>query len=155
MGKYSDASERSRVGVSRTYRDSWVYVAPSKFLGSIKVSGSGLYASKAFKSGDAILEYKGRILSNAEADAKLHHRNYLFDVKKGSAVVHVIDAADNKYSSAAKFANSTNTWEDARRNSEFKQHGQKIYLVASRAIAPNDEFLAYYGPHTQAIIHET
>lgn len=155
MGKYQRASDRTTRGVKRDYMDSYVYVSQSKFLESSGHSGYGLYANTNYSQGDVILEYLGVRISNAAANTKRRSTQYLFDVTKNRKVAFVIDAANNKYASAAKFANSTLLFTNRKRNSEFFQYRQKIYLVASKKIYKGDEIITYYGPNTIDVIKAT
>lgn len=80
------------------------------------------------------------------------YKKYMFDVKQGTKVIHVIDSANNVNASAAKFVNAPPSWDSPLRNAEFKQYKLKIYLVAIKNIAQGDEILAYYGADTDRII---
>lgn len=63
--------------------------------------------------------------------------------------------ANNKYSSAAKFVNTSLSWYYKERNTEFKQYDKKIYLVASKKIRAWTEIIAFYGEETMRIIKQT
>jgi SET domain-containing protein len=153
MGKYQVASDRTIRGVTRNFMDDWVYVSKSKFLKSSGHFGYGLYSNTEYAPGDVILEYLGKHISDASANAKRRYTQYLFDVTHKHKVAFVIDAANNKYASAAKFANSTLTFNDNKRNAEFFQYKQRVYLVASKHIRKNKEIITYYGPDTINVIH--
>jgi SET domain-containing protein len=99
------------------------------------------------------LEYKGRIISDEEAEAKRQCTQYMFDVKKGKKIVRVIDGARNRYASAGKYVNSTPTYNDRKRNAEFVQYKMKIYIVATKRIRSGHEILVYYGEDTNRIIN--
>jgi hypothetical protein len=77
----------------------------------------------------------------------------MFDVKDGKKVIHVIDGANNKFASAAKYTNTTRTFADKKRNSEFVQYNKKIYLVASKKLLKNSEIISYYGNDTERVIN--
>lgn len=153
MGKYEEASLRTRVGVSADYENDDVYVAESQYLLSLGITdrNNGLYAARTYNKGDVIIEYIGKRISLAEAKAKQRAKKYMFDVRKDGKIDTVIDSANNKYSSAAKFVNTILYYEDGQ-NAEFKQYNQKIYLVAIKKIPANKEILAWYGKNTQAVI---
>ena len=150
MGKYQEASDRTRVGV---FSDDYIFVDDSIFLESLGVTGKGLYAATNYEPGDVIIEYKGKILSDNEAERKKRAKQYLMDVKQNGKVVHVIDGANAKLSSAGRFANTTLTWNDRRRNAEIKQYNKKMYLVASKKIHKGKEILIFYGPDTVKFIN--
>jgi SET domain-containing protein len=152
MSRYEEASSRTRIRISRTYKDEYVSVQRSEFLARQNYKGLGLYANKKYKAGDVILEYIGKKLTNDEANQKRSHKNYLFDVKQNKKVIFVLDGANNKYSSAAKFVNSTLSFTDKKRNAEFVQRNQKIYLIASRPISKGKEIISFYGEHALDII---
>jgi hypothetical protein len=151
-GKFEEASLRTKKGVNTTYHDEYVRVKESEYLKKLNLTGNGLYAERVFNKGDVIMEYLGKIISDKAAEAMTVHRKYLFDVKKGKKVIHVIDANNNLVASAIKFVNTVQDWYDQARNSHFVQWNKKIYLVASKRITKGKEFLAYYGPDTDRII---
>lgn len=109
MGKFQDASDRTRVGV---FADDYVYVDNSQFLESLNLEGKGLFAATDYEKGDVIQEYRGTIISDEEAELKTRCKNYMMDVKENHKVIHVIDAANSRSSSAVKFVNTTLTWND-------------------------------------------
>lgn len=152
MGVYQEASERTKINVTNNYSDKYVHVSPSKYLEKLGVTGNGLYTNQEYKAGTPILEYKGKIVTDEQAERKTKKKQYMFDVKKGKKIVHVIDGANNRFASAAKFVNSTRTFASRERNAEFKQYSGRIYLVASKNIRKNKEILAYYGSDTLRII---
>lgn len=155
MGKYSEASERTVVNIKSDYKDDYVYVDDSMYLQSLGIKGKGLYANRMYKKGDVIMEYKGILLTNDQANEKARFTQYLFNVKKDGKIHHVIDGANNRYASAAKYVNSVLDFRDKVRNTEFKQYDKKVYLVASKDIKRNDEFIAYYGDNTIGVINAT
>jgi hypothetical protein len=150
--KYEEASARTHTGVSRDYADEYVAVGPSKFLESIGAAGSGLYASRPYNSGDVIVEYTGKIISVEDSEKKKKNRNYFFEVRRGRKPVYVIDSANNRNSSAAKFVNTVLEFGDRRRNAEFVQRNMKIYLKATKSIKRGQEIIGYYGENTQGVI---
>ncbi len=154
MGKYQQASDRTRRGVDNDYEDNYVYVSNSTFLKNLGTTGYGLFASRTFQPDDVILEYFGKNITLEDSTNKRSHTNYFFEVTKGNKIVRVIDGANKRYASAARYSNSTATWEDPVRNAEFKQFNQKIYLVASKLIQPNQEIISYYGKDTYFIINQ-
>ena len=152
MGKFSDASQRTPKTSCKTFKNRDVYVAKSSYLKHI--DELGLIASREFQKGDVIQEYKGKIISDEQADMKKSGRKYMFDVHYNNKVVHVIDAAICSKSSAARYVNSTLTIDDINKNSEFIQYNLKIYLVATKYIPPNHEIISFYGRHTLAVLHQ-
>ena len=149
MGKFQDASDRTRVGV---FADEYIFVDNSQFLETLGIEGKGLFAATDYEVGDVIQEYRGKIISDEEAEQKTRSKNYMMDVKENHKVIHVIDAANSRSSSAVKFVNTTLTWNDHKRNAEFTQYNKKIYLVATKKIKTGSEILVYYGPDTKRIV---
>jgi SET domain-containing protein len=123
-------------------------VAPSKFLKKLRINGNGLYANRNYKAGDVVIEYIGRTITDKEAESKSRFSQCMFDVKVNGKVIHVIDSANNKYSSAAKFVNSSSSWHSRQRNAEFKQYNQSVYLVATKGIRAGTEIISYYVLYT-------
>lgn len=74
MGKYQEASLRTKRGVRRDYEDEWVAVRTSEFLQSIGKTGYGLYANKQYVAGDVIIEYLGKHISDEEAEKKRSYK---------------------------------------------------------------------------------
>ena len=150
MSKYKYASEQTRRGTSRDYADDRVEVRKSMHLASKGIFGLGLYAKQAFDRNDVIIEYLGRNLTLEEAHNKASSKQYMFDVKQNNKVVFVLDGANNKYASAAKFINAADY--QGQQNAKFIQHDQRIYCVATKRIPRNNEILAWYGDDTHVII---
>jgi SET domain-containing protein len=155
MGKYAEASARTKIGVHSTYTDDWVRVGPSKFLKKLGFHGNGLFANRNYKAGDVVIEYIGRTITDKDAEGKLRFSQYMFDVKVNGKVIHVIDGANNKYSSAAKFVNSSSSWDSTQRNAEFTQYNQRVYLVATKGIIAGTEIISYYGNDTMRVIQQS
>ncbi|NBP03495.1 MAG: SET domain-containing protein-lysine N-methyltransferase [Proteobacteria bacterium] len=153
MSKYAEASLRTKTNVSANYSDDYVYVSESKYLNKLGYQGNGLYANQTFNAGDIILEYKGKKITDHQAELKKSHKQYMFDVKDGKKVLFVIDGANNRFASAAKYTNTTRTFASRQRNSEFIQYNKKIYLVASKKIRQNTEIITYYGNDTDRVIN--
>jgi len=153
MGVYKEASERTVVGVSKRHVDDFVFVSESMFLKGKGLKGYVLFANKTFEKGRIIIEYVGKLLTDRQAETKKRYKQYMFDVKSNGKVIFVIDGANSKYASAAKFVNTTEIFFDKHRNAEFVQYNQKIYLKASSKIKEGDEIIAFYGPDTHKIIN--
>lgn len=153
MGKFREASIRTPKTSSNSFSNNDVYVSQSVYLKSVcKVKGFGLYANRSYKKGDVIQEYKGKQISVEQSNEKSRNKQYMFNVKHNHKLLFVIDAAVARTSSAARYVNSVTDFTDNDRNTEFIQYKQRIYLVATKRIAKNDEFISYYGEHTDKII---
>jgi hypothetical protein len=147
--KYTKASKRTKLNKVPT----GYTVKASQHLAAKGIVANGLYTDHALKNGDVVAEYRGKILSLDQALKKKTNRAYMFDVKVGKKVTHVIDAANKKLSSFARFANSADY--DDQQNVKFVQKDKKIYLVAKRKIAKNTELLTWYGKRTSDVIRQT
>lgn len=156
MGKYLRASIRTLKRSSRKFENEDVYVQESAFLkDECDTGGLGLYASRPYRKGDVVQEYKGNEISDRAANMKSRSRQYMFDVKGANGkVLFVIDAARASTSSAARYTNAVLDYNDPRRNAEFKQYDQKIYLVASKPIKTHQEIISFYGADTSRVICE-
>lgn len=149
MGKYSKASMRTKVGVNGRYEDAYVRVAKSSFLAHKRLKGLGLYSKRALKRGFIIAEFVGKILTDAEADAKTGDKSYLFDVRKRGRVEYVIDGADASTSSVPRYANAADT--KGQQNAEWKQYAGRIYMVLTKNVPKEKEILTWYGSSTSNI----
>jgi hypothetical protein len=163
-----DARDRDRPGARRT---SLAYVAESRFLrepaplrgkgGRIElrdaVRGEGLYARRALPRHTVIGEYRGAV-GRPSAGSR-----YLFDVRDlaQGRVVYTIDGADARASSIARYANAADA--EAQQNAVFVQFpppgeavlddlDRRVFLVAERDIAKDEEILAWYGKDTAGVI---
>lgn len=150
MGKYAEASLRTKVGVSSRYKDEFVRVAKSGFLAKKELKGLGLYSQKHLKKGYILGEFVGKILSDAEAEAKQGDRSYLFDVRRRGRVLYVIDGSDPRTSSIPRYPNAADT--EAQQNAAWKQYDGKIYMVLTKNVPKGREILTWYGPATSNII---
>ncbi len=156
MGKYENASQRTPRNASTDFKNGDVYVAESELLRGISTTNIeyGLFSNRTYKKGDVIQEYKGNILTDNEAEEKKRYRKYMFDVKHKGRVVHVIDAANKKDSSALRYINACLTPTEKELNTKFKQYKLKIYLVAVKDIKKDTELLAYYGEDTNGVLEQ-
>eukprot|EP00243_Klebsormidium_subtile_P007368 TRINITY_DN3273_c0_g3_i2.p2 TRINITY_DN3273_c0_g3~~TRINITY_DN3273_c0_g3_i2.p2 ORF type:complete len:162 (+),score=12.03 TRINITY_DN3273_c0_g3_i2:162-647(+) len=149
MGKYQEASLRTKVGVTSRYTDAFVKVAKSKFLANKGLKGLGLYSQRHLKKGYIIGEFVGKILTDAEAEAKQGDKSYLFDVRKKGRVMYVIDGSDPKTSSVPRYPNAADT--EAQQNAAWKQYDGKIYMVLTKNVPKGQEILTWYGRSTSHI----
>lgn len=96
------------------------------------LSGLGLFATRAYKKGERIIEYFGRTLTNAEEYSS--RSKYLFEVNKRKT----IDGAARE--NFARYINHSCT-----PNCEPEIERGRIYIDAIRSIKPGDEFTYDYG----------
>ena len=99
-------------------------------------TGLGLFATRLIPKGEFIVQYRGRKLSNAVADALADRGNkYLYELKSR----WTIDGANRK--NVARYANHS-----CRPNAESDVlRGHKIIIRSIRKIQPDEEILYDYG----------
>jgi uncharacterized protein len=106
-------------------------------------AGKGLFTKKLIPKGTRIVEYKGRITTWKEVDHHKGENGYIFYVKRD----HVIDAAPYK-KALARFANDArgiNKVKGITNNSEYKEYGLRVFIVATKDIPAGSEILVDYG----------
>lgn len=123
-----------------------------------RIHGNGVFATAKIKKGEPIVEYKGRIITHAEADAEHHGdlltgHTFLFTLNED----WIIDA--NRGGNIAKWINHS-----CEPNAIAFVHGHesedlrkdKVIIEALRDIAPGEEVTYDYGfefdvPYTKAL----
>ena len=106
-------------------------------------SGKGLFTKKFIPKGTRIVEYKGRISTWKDVNHQEWDNGYIFYVKRD----HVIDAAPYK-KAMARFANDArgiNKVKGITNNSEYKEDGLRVFIVAKKDIPAGSEILVDYG----------
>ena len=106
-------------------------------------AGKGLFTKKFIPRGTKIVEYKGRISTWKEVDHQKGENGYIFYVKRD----HVIDAGPYK-KALARFANDArgiNKVKGITNNSEYKEFGLRVFIVANKDIPAGSEILVDYG----------
>ena len=95
-------------------------------------SGLGLFATRAYKRGDMVIEYVGRVVSKEEEYTS--RSKYLFEVHRGKTI-------DRKPRwNVAGYINHS-----CRPNCEPILRKGRIFIRARRAIRPGEEFTYDYG----------
>jgi hypothetical protein len=147
--KYLEASKRTPLNkIPQDYT-----VKASQHLARKGIVANGLYTQKALPNRYVVAEYLGKQLTLKQALNKKTNRSYMFDVKVGKKIAHVLDAGNKKLSSFARYANSADY--DDQQNVKFVQKDRKIYLVTNQKIPPNTELLTWYGKRTADVIRQT
>lgn len=106
-------------------------------------TGKGLFTKTFIRKADKIIEYKGKITNWKDADHKDGKNLYIFYVTRN----HVINAADNK-NMLARYANDARGFTKIKginNNSEYVNENNRIFIRATRDIAPGAEILVGYG----------
>ncbi|MES1197773.1 MAG: SET domain-containing protein [Chitinophagaceae bacterium] len=106
-------------------------------------AGKGLFTKVFIPKGTPIIEYKGTITTWKEVDHTNCENGYIYYVKR----THVIDA--RPYPDAlARYANDArglNRKKGIVNNSEYKEEGLKVFIVAKKDIPAGSEILIDYG----------
>jgi len=98
-------------------------------------TGLGLFATKPFKKGEYIVTYRGRRITNAEADElEAKGSRYMFEINSR----WTIDGS--KRWNVARYVNHS-----CRPNAEAIERKRRIVYVARRKIAPEEEITVDYG----------
>lgn len=106
-------------------------------------AGKGLFTKKFIPKGTRIVEYKGRISTWKDVKHQKGENGYIFYVKRD----HVIDAAPYK-KAMARFANDAsgiNRVKGITNNSEYREDGLRVFIVAKKDIPAGSEILVEYG----------
>jgi hypothetical protein len=113
---------------------------------------NGLFTDHFIKAHTLIGEYRGRILSNEQSDAKSRgSRVYFFQIfGDNNEPLFVIDGGPISQSSFLRYVNSP--YDETRANCVFEQLENRILLSSIVDIPANTELTAWYGPNTKSII---
>jgi SET domain-containing protein len=98
-------------------------------------TGLGLFATKPFKKGEYIVTYRGRRITNAEADEmEARGSRYMFEINSR----WTIDGSSRW--NRARYVNHS-----CRPNAEAVERKKRIVYIARRRIKPNEEITVNYG----------
>ena len=115
-----------------------------------KIQGRGVFATRKIEEGTRLIEYKGEVVSDEEADRRYpfeegeRHHTFLFRLDSGDA----IDASSSR--SIAKYINHS-----CDPNCEAVEEDGRIFIDAIRDIARGEELVYDYNyvldePHNAA-----
>lgn len=115
-----------------------------------KIQGRGVFATRTIRGGTRLIEYRGEIVTDTEADRRYpfeddeRHHTFLFRLDSGNA----IDARPSR--SIAKYINHS-----CDPNCEAVEEDGRIFIDAIRDIARGEELVYDYNyvldePHTAA-----
>jgi SET domain-containing protein len=116
---------------------------PKFIVRNSKVHGRGVYAARALKKGERIVEYKGERITWKEADRRPPsdpddpHHTFFFSLSDGKTV---IDAASG--GNAARFINHSCA---PNCETEEDEEGQRVFINALRNIKAGEELNYDYG----------
>lgn len=95
-------------------------------------AGLGLFATRPYRKGEVVIEYVGRVISNAEAYTS--RSKYLFEVNSRKTL-------DGKPKmNVAGYINHS-----CRPNCEAEIRKGRVFIEARRSIRPGEEFTYDYG----------
>ncbi|HEX6308819.1 MAG TPA: SET domain-containing protein-lysine N-methyltransferase [Longimicrobiales bacterium] len=115
-----------------------------------RIQGRGVFATRSIRAGTRLIEYRGEVISDAEADRRYpfdedeRHHTFLFRLDSGD----VIDAGPR--GSVAKYINHS-----CDPNCEAVEEDDRIFIYALHDIAKGEELVYDYNyvldePHTPA-----
>ncbi len=118
----------------------YLYVEPSQLTGA----GKGLYTAIDIHKGEIIALYKGKIITNEQANTRITARldQYFINMPDGS----IMDSGRTKC--FAKFANDAEAYSDSKLRNNAKitlNDSDKVCLAATRNIKPGEEIFCGYG----------
>jgi uncharacterized protein len=119
---------------------------------TLKGAGKGLFTRKDIPRGRKIVEYKGRISTWKEVDARKGFNGYIYYVTRS----HVIDARTTK-EALARYANDAkglSKTDSITNNCTYIIEGLKVYIKAMRNIPAGSELFVGYGKEYWDIIKE-
>ena len=99
-------------------------------------AGLGLFAARAYKKGERVIEYVGEIISEAEAQRR--GGKYLFELNDA----FTIDGKGRQ--NIARYINHS-----CKPNCypELTDDETQVFIFTKRAVAPGEEFTYNYGPY--------
>lgn len=111
-------------------------------------AGKGLFANRLFRRGEAIVEYKGEVLTWKECERRNEARKkgfcgYYFFINNRRCI-----DAQNTPEELARYANDAAGFvriPGIRNNSRYEIIKGKPFIIASRNIHPGDEIYVSYG----------
>ena len=122
------------------------------------IHGNGVFATAAIAKGDRVVRYKGLLRAHQDVDAEYaeideNGHTFLFTLNDD----YVIDA--NVDGNVARWINHScapNCEAVLHENGNGKRHKDKVFIEATRDIAPGEELSYNYGivlaePHTAAL----
>jgi SET domain-containing protein len=105
------------------------------------IQGRGAFATRKIRKGERIVEYKGEIITSAQADRRYplpkpgqHHHTFLFDLDNGM----VVDAAVG--GNSARFINHS-----CNPNCESVIEDERVFIDAVRDIQRGEELVYDYN----------
>ncbi len=106
-------------------------------------AGKGLFAKELIPKGTRIVEYKGKITNWKDVDDNDGNNGYIYYVKRH----HVIDASRHA-SALARYANDARGLRRVKgvtNNAAYTEEGLRVFIEATKDIAPGAEILVEYG----------
>jgi SET domain-containing protein len=113
-------------------------------------AGKGLFTKVFIQKGSLIVEYRGTITTWKEVDHTDGENGYIYYIKR----THVIDARPHP-EELARYANDARGLKRVKgivNNTEYKETGLNVFLVAKKDITAGSEILVDYGKEYWDII---
>ena len=123
------------------------------------IHGNGVFATKPIAKGEPIVEYKGTLITHAEADEKYHGdidtgHTFLFSLNDK----YILDA--NRKGNVARWINHScapNAIAYVHEHASGKKKKEKVIIEGLRDIAPGEEITYDYGfefdvPYTKELL---
>jgi hypothetical protein len=109
MGKYKEASKRTKVGIISRYEDKSVRVEERFCFCKQRNQRPWSVQQQRLRKGYNIGKYMGRILTVADAEQRKWNKFCMSDIKVGGRIAYVIDGANAKTSSVLRYVNAADT----------------------------------------------
>lgn len=119
---------------------------------TIPGAGKGLFTNKFIPKGTRIVEYKGKKTTWKEVNIDEGRNGYIYYINRN----HVIDAqpfpdALGRYANDARGLSRV---DGIRNNARYVADNGKVYIEATKDMAPGDEILVGYGKEYWDVIRE-
>jgi uncharacterized protein len=145
---FTNATNGKRCNAQTTITHPYCWRHTQKVLGvtvrksAIPFAGLGLFATRMFSIGDAIVEYRGKRMSMRAYNAKYEHElhgAYGMQLNRST----VLDAAETAWG-VARYACDYHG-SGKKNNAEFVNENGRIWIIAIWPIKPHQEILVDYG----------
>jgi uncharacterized protein len=117
---------------------------------SIPSGGRGLFTRKMIRSGERIIEYKGRVTTWKDVNHRQGSNGYIYFINRN----HVLDAFTYK-KALGRYANDARGMgrkKGLSNNAAYETDGLKVYIDAIRDIPAGSEILVGYGKEYWEVI---
>ena len=134
---YFDECDAKKYGVFSTIRNEDLFLSLKD--SGIENSGQGVFAETAFRKGDIITKYEGRIWRKKPTDEV--ELKYTYQFNNGKYLVGINEPKEGM--GLGSFVNRPNR--GAKANVCFFESNQKVFIEVFQDIKKGDELLCHYG----------